>query len=213
MKIKNNLSIRAIIYSISKILILGINMIVAPVFTRLLTTSEYGKVSIYSSWISIISIFVGVQSYATINNAKIEYSDKVYKKYCSSILFLSFLSFVLLLVFVFGLGLPIFKSFNIDFQMIIILLGHAYGSFCASFLSAYFTANKTALRDLVLSVGISISGFVLSLLIMKYMTDKVMGRIYGMAIPYLIISLFVMIYFWCSGNHFITESFGSSVYL
>ena len=35
----------------------GIQMITTPIFTRLLTTEEYGQISVYSSWLSIISIF------------------------------------------------------------------------------------------------------------------------------------------------------------
>ena len=36
----------------------GIGMITTPVFTRIMTESEYGRYGIYSSWNSIISVFV-----------------------------------------------------------------------------------------------------------------------------------------------------------
>lgn len=35
----------------------GISMITAPIFTRLLTTEQYGVYSVYNSWYSIVSIF------------------------------------------------------------------------------------------------------------------------------------------------------------
>ena len=35
----------------------GISFLTAPVFTRLLTTDEYGVITIYSSWLDVIGIF------------------------------------------------------------------------------------------------------------------------------------------------------------
>ncbi len=43
---------------ISNILLKGISFITLPIFTRLLTTSEYGILSIYSSWVSLLSILL-----------------------------------------------------------------------------------------------------------------------------------------------------------
>ncbi len=35
----------------------GISFLTAPIFTRLLTTQEYGVITIYSSWLDVIGIF------------------------------------------------------------------------------------------------------------------------------------------------------------
>ena len=43
---------------VSSILLKGIGFITLPIFTRLLTTSEYGILSIYSSWVSLLSILL-----------------------------------------------------------------------------------------------------------------------------------------------------------
>ena len=43
-------------FIISNIIIRGMSFITLPIFSRLLTTSEYGTVSVYQSWVSIISI-------------------------------------------------------------------------------------------------------------------------------------------------------------
>ena len=36
----------------------GISVITVPIFTRLLSTSEYGQFSVFNSWMGIISIIV-----------------------------------------------------------------------------------------------------------------------------------------------------------
>ena len=38
----------------------GISMLTTPIFTRLLSTSEYGQYSIFNSWLGIITIFVSL---------------------------------------------------------------------------------------------------------------------------------------------------------
>ena len=35
----------------------GISFLTAPIFTRLLSTEEYGQVTIYLSWVDLIGIF------------------------------------------------------------------------------------------------------------------------------------------------------------
>ncbi len=52
----------------------GISVITTPIFTRLLTTDQYGLVSIYSSWEAIITVFATLNFTAGVyNNAMIRY--------------------------------------------------------------------------------------------------------------------------------------------
>lgn len=43
-------------FVVSNVMLKGISFITLPIFSRLLTTSEYGTISVYSSWVSLISI-------------------------------------------------------------------------------------------------------------------------------------------------------------
>lgn len=43
-------------FVISNLVLQGISFITVPIFTRLLTTEQYGVVSVYQSWVSLISI-------------------------------------------------------------------------------------------------------------------------------------------------------------
>jgi len=42
----------------------GITSITTPVFTRLLTTEEYGQFSVFNSWLSILTVFVSLNLYS-----------------------------------------------------------------------------------------------------------------------------------------------------
>ena len=49
-----------IVFGISSFATSGINYITTPIFTRLLTTEEYGIVAIYNSWMLIMQVIVSL---------------------------------------------------------------------------------------------------------------------------------------------------------
>ena len=74
----------ALSYSIGNILIKEIPFITLPIFTRILTASDYGLYSIYLSYESILSIVLGLGLQGTIRIAKVEYEEK-FEEYISAI--------------------------------------------------------------------------------------------------------------------------------
>ena len=54
----------------------GVSMITTPVFTRLLSTEEYGLYSTYLSWESVLLIVVTLCLYKAIMNLYIKYEDQ-----------------------------------------------------------------------------------------------------------------------------------------
>lgn len=64
-------------YFIGNLLNKGIAFITVPIFTRILLTSDYGIVTTYNSWVSILTIVVGLAIYMGIRAAFIDYKDKI----------------------------------------------------------------------------------------------------------------------------------------
>ncbi|SCJ41485.1 Polysaccharide biosynthesis protein [uncultured Clostridium sp.] len=63
-------------FTICSILQKCISFITVPIFTRLLTTEQYGLFNVYQSWMSIIVIFATLNlQYGVFNNAMIKYED------------------------------------------------------------------------------------------------------------------------------------------
>ncbi len=61
-------------YMLCSILQKGINVITTPIFTRIMTTDQYGLVTVYNSWESIITVFATLKFTAGVyNNAMIRY--------------------------------------------------------------------------------------------------------------------------------------------
>lgn len=66
---------------LGKFFLQGITFFTAPFFTRLLTPSDYGMVSIYSTWVGFFTIVIGLQTHGAIANAKIKYTEEEFNKF------------------------------------------------------------------------------------------------------------------------------------
>ena len=80
------------IYVIGAVLIKGIHYLSTPIFTRVMTTAEYGVASMFTTWATIFSIFIAFQISGTIPSAYVKYENKL-RSYISSALTLSIATF------------------------------------------------------------------------------------------------------------------------
>lgn len=78
------------LYMIGNFFNKAVAFMMVPIFTRLLTTYEYGVVSTYASWVSMFTVIVSVGLSATIRMAYFDYKDNI-DRYMSSITFLVFI--------------------------------------------------------------------------------------------------------------------------
>lgn len=84
-KLLNKIALKSgIWYTFSSVLLKAVSIITAPIFTRLLSTEDYGITSIFIAWSNIIMIFTGLCLTYSFGRAKIDYSYQ-FDEYISSI--------------------------------------------------------------------------------------------------------------------------------
>jgi O-antigen/teichoic acid export membrane protein len=108
-------------YVVSNILQKGVSIIVIPIYTRLMSPEQYGVVSIFFSWYSIISIFTTLNMWNyVINNGMIKYAQDR-DGFITSLLGLS--SSITIAWFVIYLIFNVFWSriFDISFGLMLIM--------------------------------------------------------------------------------------------
>lgn len=72
-------------YVVCSVIQKGMSIITIPIFTRLLTTAEYGQVSVYGSWLGLFSILLSLNlPFGSFQTAMVKYEDKR-NEYISSI--------------------------------------------------------------------------------------------------------------------------------
>lgn len=91
-------------FALCTILQRGISLITTPIFTRIMSTSEYGLYSVYQSWYTIISTVATLHLAAGVyNNGLLKYENDR-KRFTSSMLGLSTCAtFVLFIIYILGM--------------------------------------------------------------------------------------------------------------
>ena len=74
-------------YLIGNVFNKGIAFLTVPIFTRILSTSDYGIVTTYNSWIGIVTMLLGFALHMAIRSSFIDYRAKVDEYLTSTLLF------------------------------------------------------------------------------------------------------------------------------
>ena len=179
---------------VASILQRGIVVLATPIFTRILTPSEFAQYSLYQSWYDIFIIFstLNVFNYATYSAMK-EYKDDRNGFIATAqtlITGLCILSFAIYYIF------HIFAGDIIGFPLPIIILMFCDILFFSSF-------NLWAAKErydfkyklmTILSVIMGAVGPILGIFLIHFISNKGYGRIYGVASINILIGLLIYIY-------------------
>ena len=188
-------------YTISNILLKGCVFLTLPIFTRILSTSDFG---IYNSYIAIEGIFtaiVGLGLYSTVKNAKLDFKEN-FDKYLSSILSAS----VLMLVFVLALVNSVFiftdNIFGYNQLICNCLVIQSYGSFLLFFYGSKLNIEFKYKSYVLLTAFNTIFNILCSILLILFVfpNERYYGRIIGSAIPLIIIGICVSVYIFKKGK-------------
>lgn len=74
---QNNLRKASLFYLVGNLFNKGISFLTVPIFTRILSTSDYGIVNTYYSWVSILSMLIGFSVYMGIRAAFVDYEERI----------------------------------------------------------------------------------------------------------------------------------------
>lgn len=160
----------------------GISFITVPIFTRILTTADYGTVSVYQSWETIATYLVtlGV-TYGGFNNAMIKFKDDR-EGYASSVVGLVLAMGALWAVLCLSLSGWASALSGLPLALLVLLLievvSRGIYDIWVTRMRYDFDYRKTVAASLLLAIACPAMGVALVLVA----TDKVLGRVAGFAI-------------------------------
>lgn len=181
----------------------GITFFTTPIFTRLLSPSDYGYTSLYMSWSVILGLIVGLQTCGSLQNALLKYSKEEQERYCSSVMSISFLSFLvcLIIALVFNNSLSTLLSLRKD--LIILLVCQSFANYIVAFYVDKCNSLKQVEKSTFLSVVQTVFSILLSLFfVFVFKNDKAVAKIYGNAIPVVIVGFVILIIIYVKGKCF-----------
>lgn len=111
----------SIAFFLASMITKGIAYITTPIYSRLLTTEEYGKVSVYLTWVQLFGIIaMFCLSYGVFNNGMLEYPDKR-NEYSFSLLILSNIISLAFLIIIVSLYPLISSLLKIEFPFVLLM--------------------------------------------------------------------------------------------
>lgn len=181
----NNLIKNGAYYTLGTFILQGINFLTLPIYTRILSTKDFGVTSLYTAWQSIIVIFLCLQTFGTIPNAKVTYENEEYKEYNSNIVILSFLSFAFFAIII-GVFSNQFSDFSgLPKNIIFLMLLHSFFTLGVTFKTTILRFEGLAEKQLFISMFYTIFNVGLSLFFITSVSsmEKYTGKILGATIP------------------------------
>lgn len=201
-----NISKVAFFNILGPIILNGINFFTVPIFTRIMGTTNFGIFSLYVTYVSIMTIIIGLQTQGSIAPASIRYKDdKEIKPYLSSITFLSLCNFIIVLLFSLIFINPISYLIDINKTIVMLILINSFFGFCCNIATTYFTFKKYTYKSFVISIIVALLNIIISLIMLDYIKDYKMlyiGRIFGNALPNIVIGFSLMIFIFIKGRVF-----------
>lgn len=194
-------------FMISAFMQKGISTITTPIFTRLLTTEEYGQYNVFNSWLGIITIFVSLNlSWGVYTQGLVKFEDDR-KVFSSSMQGLSLaLSIVWLFIYILFkdsinniLGLSTVQML----LMIMMIWTTAIFNFWASEQRVLYNYKMLVFITIVVSLFKPIIGIIF----VVNSSDKVTARIFGLAIVELVAYIGLCISQFLKGKRFFVSKY------
>lgn len=183
-------------YTIGNYLIKGLAFFTLPIFTRLLSTEDYGLYNTFFAYESVICILVGLALHSSLKNARYKYDSK-FENYISSCILLIFCNFG---IWIFGCNIlyPVIKHV-IDLPRVYfnLLLFYSLGSALILFFNSYVGIFFEYLKFLKVSAINAVGNVIVSIvLIFTFFNNaRGYGRIVGMSVPVIFIGIYIIIFF------------------
>lgn len=164
----------------------GISMISTPIFTRILTTGEYGQFNVFNSWLSIITIFVTLNLYAGVYTQGLVKFDKERFVFSSALQGLTTI-LVVCWTIIYFIAQDFWNAiFSLSTVQMIAMLVMIWTTTVFNFWASEQRVRYRYKALVVLTIAVSFAKPVVGVLFVILAEDKVTARILGLVLVELV---------------------------
>lgn len=181
-------------YMLSNILISATSIVTAPIFTRLLTTSDYGIASNFAAWINIGLVIIGLGLPYSIGNAIIDFPSDL-NKYLASIQTLGSLMAASVLIIVILFKQQISVLMGIDQSLVLIIFIYLLFLPSVIFAQERYKFILQYKQNIFISILNTFGAITFCLIFILYIFNehRYYGRIIGLILPMFLMGVFFYI--------------------
>lgn len=188
----------AVINIISVVLLQGISFFTTPVFARMLGNDQYGKYSIYISWMTIFSAIMGFGVGNALAVGKYDYKEKYYYFRSSILLLGNLISFSVIILGIimrhlleYGMAQP--------FPVVLLMLCSAMSNYNISVAQGALIYEKKPQLNFSLSLSYTVLNVGLSLFLVFVVpySERYLARIFGFSLSQILVAAVVWLFMYC----------------
>ncbi len=159
----------------------GISFISTPIFTRLLSTTEYGQFNVFQSWLGILIVIVTLNLYAGVYVSGLVKFEEKRNEYSSSLQGLT-LTLVFVWTAIYLLSHDYWNHlFSLTTIQMLLMLSMMWTTVVFSFWSMEQRVDFRYRKLVAVTIAVSIAKPVVSIILVLVAKDKVTARIIGIA--------------------------------
>lgn len=160
----------------------GISFITTPIFTRLLSTAEYGQYNVFTSWKNIIAVIISLNLYCGVYTRGLVKFEKDRKAFSSS---LQGLNLTLLLLWL-AIYLPFRDFWNHMFSLSTVQMLLMFQTIWTTSVFAFWSMEQRVdfryFKLVIVTIVVTIAKPVVGIVFVTLLEDKVTARILGWAL-------------------------------
>lgn len=201
-----NLKIASTYYLIGNLFNKGISFLTVPIFTRLLSTSDYGIVTTYNSWVSILAMIVGFALHAGIRIAFVDYEDDMKDFMATTTTFTLLSGCVLSTIIVL---LSNIAPFNVNTTLILLCLLQSIATALIEDYSMYLMMQYRYKFRTGLMILPNLIAVVLSVIAIKFvLTDTLyLGRIIPTALTIILFGIMICVLVYSKSKCYLNKAY------
>ena len=194
-------------FLICSVLQRSISFFTVPIFTRILTTAQYGLFNVYQSWMSIIIIFATLNlPYGSFDTAMSKFEDDR-DRYLSSIQMLTtILTILMILIYIVG-----YKFWNSIFQLPTVLMLCMFAEMLTTPAIIFFTGKQRfdyKYKSLIIiTLGMSVASPIIGIIVVMSSENKGVARIMAAAFVNVLVGFLIYIYNTFKGKTFFIKKY------
>ena len=176
-------------YTVGNILLQCMGIFTLPLYTRLLSTGEYGKYAVFMSYAAILLSVVSCALHTSVRSAKVEYGSKI-NDYVSSISIVYFFGLSVLVVISLLSPGVIRDLLSLNRKQLLLLSVYTFSTSIMNLYNTWLSLEYSYKRYIILSAINSITSLSISLLLMFtiFNSDRLMGRLIGVTFASVVVA-------------------------
>ena len=164
----------------------GISVITTPIFTRLLSTEEFGQYSVFDSWLKILTIFISLHLYSGVYvQGLVKYSDdkKVFSSSMQGLTLVLSVCWTIIYIIFHGFWNFLFSLTTVQMLAMLVMI---WATSAFNLWSGEQRVDNKYRNLVIATLIVSLAKPIIGIIFVKTSNDKVTARILGLALVELV---------------------------